>query len=205
MEKNSLTPEESFDIINKAISNFKMNYKENAQVFLLWGWILTLASISNFIILKILSSWDAHELMAGKWELKGLFILGNWVVFCLIGFIILYFMVRKINKDKKVYSHIDKFIEYLWRVTAASFVIATIICFRLRIEPPVLMLLIAGIATTTTGLVIKFKPLIIGGMSFFIFSIATTFVTNEYLALLVGAAIVCGYLIPGYFLKAAKE
>ena len=204
MEKNNLTPEESFEIINKAISNFKMNYKENALVFLLWGWILTLASISNFIILKIVSSWEAHELLAGKWELKGLYILGNWVVFCLIGFIILYFMVRKINKDKKVYSHIDKFIEYLWWATAASFVIATIICFRLRIEPPVLMLLIAGIATTTTGLVIKFKPLIIGGMLFFMFSIATTFVTNEYLALLVGAAIICGYLIPGYFLKAAK-
>jgi hypothetical protein len=205
MEKDNLTPEESFEIINKAISNFKMNYKENALVFLLWGWILTLASISNFIILKIVSSWEAHELIAGKWELKGLYILGNWVVFCLIGFIILYFMVRKINKVKKVYSHIDKFIEYLWWSTAASFVIATIICFRLRIEPPVLMLLIAGIATTTTGLVIKFKPLIIGGMSFFIFDIAATFVTNEYLALLVGAAIICGYLIPGYFLKAAKE
>jgi hypothetical protein len=205
MEKDNLTPEESFDIINKAISNFKMNYKENALVFLLWGWILTLASISNFIILKIVSNWEAHELMAGKWELKGLYILGNWIVFCLIGFIILYFMVRKINKYKKVYSHIDKFIEYLWWSTAASFVFATVICFRLRIEPPVLMLLIAGIATTTTGLVIKFKPLIIGGISFFIFSIATTFVTNEYLALLVGAAIICGYLIPGYFLKAAKE
>jgi hypothetical protein len=205
MEKDTLTPEESFEIINKAISNFKMNYKENALVFLLWGWILTLASISNFIILKIVASWEAHELVAGKWELKGLFILGNWVVFCLIGFIILYFMVRKINREKKVYSHIDKFIEYLWWATVASFVIATIICFRMRIEPPVLMLLIAGIATTTTGLVIKFKPLIFGGISFFLFSIATTFVTNEYLALLVGAAIICGYLIPGYFLKAAKE
>ena len=67
------------------------------------------------------------------------------------------------------------------------------------------MLLIGGIATTTTGLAIKFKPLIFGGMSFFIFSIASTFVTNEYLALVVCAAIICGYLIPGYFLKAAKE
>jgi hypothetical protein len=205
MENDNLTPEESFEIINKAIANFKMNYKENSMVFLLWGWILTLASISNFIILKIVGNWEAQKLISGKWELKGLYILGNWVVFCLIGFIILYFMVRKINRDKKVYSHIDKFIEYLWWATGASFVIAIIICFKLRIEPPVLMLLIAGIATTTTGLVIKFKPLIIGGISFFIFCIATTFVTNEYLALLVGAAIICGYLIPGYFLKAAKE
>jgi hypothetical protein len=198
MEKNNLTPEESFEIINRAIANFKMNYRENAQVFLLWGWILTLASISNFIILKLLSSWVA-------WEHKGFLVLGNWVVFILIGSIILYLIVRKEKKEKKVHSQIDRFIDKLWWVTAASFGIAIILCFRLEIEPPSLMLLVAGIATTTTGLVIRFKPLIFGGMSFFVFSIASTFVTNEYLALVVSAAIVCGYLIPGYFLKAAKE
>ena len=67
------------------------------------------------------------------------------------------------------------------------------------------MLLIAGIATTTSGLLIKFKPLTLGGMAFFIFSIATAFVSNEYIALITGAAIVCGYLIPGYLLKSAEE
>jgi uncharacterized membrane protein YgaE (UPF0421/DUF939 family) len=67
------------------------------------------------------------------------------------------------------------------------------------------MLLIAGIATTTSGLLIKYRPVIIGGMAFFIFSIAATFVSNEYISLIVCAAIICGYLIPGYFLKSAKE
>jgi hypothetical protein len=66
------------------------------------------------------------------------------------------------------------------------------------------MLLITGIATTTTGLVIKFKPLILGGITFFIFSIAATFVSNEYISLIVCVAIICGYIIPGYFLKSAK-
>ena len=198
MEKENLTPEESFVIINRAIANFKMNYRESSHVFLLWGWILTLASISNFIILKLMNSWEA---LANK----GFLILGNWVVFILIGSIILYFIVRKEKKEKKVHSQIDRFIDKLWWVTAASFVIAIILCFRLEIEPPSLMLLVAGIATTTTGLVIRFKPLIFGGMSFFIFSLASTFVTNEYLALVVSAALICGYLIPGYLLKAAKE
>ena len=198
MEKENLTPEESFDVINKAIANFKINYKESSKVFLLWGWILTLTSITNFIILKFVHSIE-------PWVLKGYIILGSWVVFILIGFIIMYFMVRKMNKVKKVHSHIDKFIDYLWWVTAPSFFIATFICIKLGIAPPPMMLLIAGIATTTTGLVIKFRPLIIGGMSFFIFSIATTFVTNEYLALVVSAAIICGYLIPGYALRAVKE
>jgi peptidoglycan/LPS O-acetylase OafA/YrhL len=198
MDKTILTPEESLNIINKAISNFKINYKESAKSFLLWGWILTLASFSNFIILKILHSKEAYELM-------GLYSLGNWGVFLLIGSIILFFMERKINKDKKVYSHLESYIKKLWTVVAASFFIAIILCIKLEIAPPPIMLLIGGMATTTTGLFIKFRPMIIGGMSFFIFSIATTFVSNENIALIVGIAIICGYLIPGYLLKSAKE
>ena len=198
MEKNNLTPEESFDIINKAISNFKMNYKESGNSFLLMGWILTLACFSHFIILKVLQSKEANEMM-------GLFSLGNWIIFCLIGFIFLFFMERKINKDKKVYSYLESYIKKLWIVTAASFFIAVLLCIKLKIAPPPIMMLIAGIATTTSGLLIKFKPLIFGGIAFFIFSIATTFVTNENLLLVTGAAIICGYLIPGYLLKSAKE
>ena len=198
MDKNNLTPEESFNIINKAISNYKMNYKESAKTFLLWGWALTLACFSNFIILKILHNKEAYELM-------GLYSLGNWVVFGIIGFIIQFFMLRKVDKNKKVYSYLDNYITKLWQVTAASFFIAILLCIKLEIAPPPIMLLIAGIATTTSGLLIKFRPLTIGGMAFFIFSIATAFVSNEYIALIVGMAIICGYLIPGYFLKFAKE
>jgi hypothetical protein len=198
MNENNLTPEESLTIISKAISNVKMNFKEASMIFLLWGWILTLASFSNFIILKILHSKEAYQLM-------GVYSLGNWLVFALIGFIILFFMNRKINKDKKVYSHLEGYIKNLWIVIATSFFIATLVCIKLEIAPPPIMLLIAGIATTTTGLLIKFKPVIIGGMAFFICSIATTFVSNEYIALIVGLAIIVGYLIPGYLLKFSKE
>lgn len=197
MENSSLTPEESFDIIHKAISNFKMNYKEHAQIFLLWGWMLTLASLSNFIILKILHLKEAYNLM-------GPYSFGNWILFILIGFIIHFFMIRKIDKNKKVYSYLDNYIIKLWYVTAVSFFIAILLCIKLEIDPPPVMLLIAGIATTTSGLLIRFKPLTIGGMSFFIFSIATTFVSDENIALVTSVAIFCGYVIPGYFLKFAK-
>lgn len=198
MDKNNLTPEDSFNIINKAILNFKMNYKESAKIFLPWGWILAIASFSNFLILKVLHGQGAYSKM-------GLFSLGNWLVFILIGFIVQFFVLRKIHKNKKVYSHLDNSINRLWQVTAASFFVATFLCIRLEINPPAIMLLIAGIATTTTGLLIKFKPVIFGGLAFFIFSISATFVSNEYTALVVFAAIVCGYLIPGYYLKSAKE
>lgn len=198
MKTNSLTPEESFGIINKAISNFKMNYRESAKIFLLWGWILTLASFSNFIILRILHIKEAYNLM-------GAYSLGNWAIFGLAGFIILFFMERQTNKEKKVYSYLDGYLKNLWTVTGASFFVAALVCIKLEIAPPPFMLLIAGLSTTTSGLLIKFKPLTIGGILFFVFSFITTLVSNEYMALIVGAAIICGYLVPGYLLKSAKE
>jgi hypothetical protein len=197
MHKNDLTPEESLTIIDKAISNFKTNYKESAQIFLLWGWILTLACFNQFIILKILQSKEAYEQI-------GLYSIGNWVVLTLIGFIIQFFIVRKINKEKKVYSYLEGYLKSLWMVVVVSFFVAAFISIKLEIELLPIILLISGIGTTTTGLLIKFRPLAIGGITFFIFSIATTFVSGEYLNLLAGAAIIFGLLIPGYLLKSAK-
>jgi hypothetical protein len=198
MEKNNLTPEESFSIITKAISNFKINYKENSKSFLLWGWIMSLACFSHFIILKILLSKEAYELIF-------LFSVGTWSVFVFSGFIIEYFSIRKRNKDKKVFSHLDRFINIIWKVTGASIPIIIFLSFKMEILPTPFFLLIMGTATTITGLLIKFKPVTFGGIAFFIFSIVSTFVSEENTLLIAGAAIICCYLIPGYFLKSAKE
>jgi hypothetical protein len=198
MEKHDLTPEQSLAIISKSIANFKMNYRESARFFLLWGWMLTFASFSNFVILRILHAREAYELM-------GPLSLANWGLFILIGFVVQFFMNRQINRNKKVYSHLDGYIRNLWIVAAVGFFVGTLICIQLDIIPPPIMLLIAGIATTASGVMIKFRPVILGGVAFFVFSIATSFVNNEYIALLTGLAILCGYVIPGYYLKSAKE
>lgn len=198
MEKNNLTPEDSLKIIDKAILNYKMNYKEHAKTFLLWGWVLALASFSNFIILVVLHNKEAYSLM-------GIYSLTNWALFGVVGFLIQYFVSRNIDMKKKAYTYLDGYIKKLWSVSGVSFLVATIICLKLEIAPPPIMLLIAGIATTVSGLLIKFRPLVFGGITFFLFSIAVTFVTNEYIALIVFLSIICGYLIPGYLLKSAKE
>jgi hypothetical protein len=198
MEKNNLTPEESLDIITQAISNFKMNYKENSKSFLLWGWLMSLASFSHFILIKILLSKEAYDLMF--W-----FSIGNWTVFVFSGFIIEYFTNRKSNKDKKVFGHIDRFINILWKVTGISIPVTVFLSIRLEIPPPPFFLLIMGTATTITGLLLKFKPVIFGGIAFFLFSIGSTFAPNENTLLINGVAIICCYLIPGYFLKSVKE
>lgn len=196
MERNNLTPEESFDLIQKHISNFKMNYRENAKIFLLWGWIISLASITHFAIIKILIKKEAYDLMLSL-------SVGNWLVFVFTGFIIEYFFNR--NKDKKVFSQLDRFSNILWKITGAAIPVTIIICIKLQVPPPPFVLLIMGTATIITGLLIRFKPVIAGGIGFFLFSIASSFVTNEYTLLVMGAATICCYLVPGYFLKSEKE
>jgi NAD/NADP transhydrogenase beta subunit len=198
MNEENLTPEESLKIIDKAISNFKVNYRESSQVFLLFGWLLALASLSNFIVLKVLHAKEAYDL-------TGPLTFSIWGAFAVIGFIALFFIVQREKKHKKVYSYIDGYVNKLWWVTLIAFFVGVFLCIKLGIAPPPIMMLIAGIATATTGFLIKFRPLIIGGMVFFISSIVTVFVMNEYSALVVCAAIICGYIIPGYMLKSAKE
>jgi hypothetical protein len=196
MDKSILTPEESFDLIQRHIYSFKKNYKENSNFFLLWGWIMTIASLSHFILTKILIINEAYELML-------IASIGNWVLFVLLGFLIEYFMSR--NNNKKVFSQLDRFSNVLWKVTGASIPVTIILCIQLQVPPPPFFLLIMGSATTITGVLIKFKAVIAGGIAFFLFSIATTFVQNENTLLIMGAAIICCYLIPGYILKSAKE
>jgi len=198
MEKNNLTPEESFDIITKAISNFRINYKENSKSFLLWGWIMTLASLSHFVVIKILISKEAYDQTT-------LFSIGNWSVFVIIGWIIEYLSYRKNSKNKKVFSHLDRYLDYLWKVTGLSIPILVFLSLRLHVPVPPIFLLILGTATTISGLFIKFKPVIMGGIAFFLFAIISTYVTAENTLLISGTAIIFCYLIPGYLLKYAKQ
>ncbi|MEM9832540.1 MAG: hypothetical protein AAF944_18040 [Bacteroidota bacterium] len=198
MDTSELTPKESFAIINKAISNFKSNYQESAKIFLLWGWVLTLACFSQFATIKILQN-------TGQYELIGPISIGNWVLFFAVGLIIQFFVIRRINHEKKVGSYLEDYLKSLWLVCVTSIIVAIIISFLLDISFPPIIMLIVGIGTTTTGLLIRFRPLVIGGVSFFAFSIASAFVSNEYVNLLIGAAIVIGHLIPAYLLRSAKN
>jgi hypothetical protein len=63
------------------------------------------------------------------------------------------------------------------------------------------ILLLAGYPTFISGIVIKFRPLIIGGISFWIMALIAHFAGPSIAPLVVPVAVLAGYLIPGYMLK----
>ena len=65
--------------------------------------------------------------------------------------------------------------------------------------------LLAGNATFLTGMVIKFRPLIWGGIVFLAGVFAYFLMPGAYLEYISPIVIIFGYLIPGYLLKAQNK
>jgi hypothetical protein len=110
---------------------------------------------------------------------------------------------RRQAKEERVRTYGDSLIMWTW----VGFSIALIIVifsgqFFDHINQMVLLL--AGLATFNTGLIIRYRPLIIGGSLFWVFAAIALAVPYIYTFPVAAAAIICGYLIPGYMLKNAE-
>ena len=67
------------------------------------------------------------------------------------------------------------------------------------------ILMITGMATFTTGMTLKFKPLVAGGIIFWVLTVVCFFVSPLDQLLVEAVGILLGYIIPGILLqKAAK-
>jgi hypothetical protein len=199
METNDkvLTPEESLQLITKTIASIKENYKKDNYYFILWGWMVTLASVSQFAMLRILISMKSYENL-------NLYSFLIWGIIIAVGvFLQYYHRLRKESLDAT--GHMGKFFKILWQSSGIAIILAVLISIKLHVFPNPFVLTIAGLATLVSGRLINFKPLIFGGISFFVFAIAASFYNNEYQLLIGAAAIIAGYIIPGYMLKHSKE
>jgi hypothetical protein len=199
METNDkvLTPEESLQLISRTIAGIKENYKKDNYYFILWGWIVSLASISQFAMLRILISMKLYENL-------NLYSFLIWGFFIGIGISLQYYHIFK-QESRIATGHLGKFFKILWQCSGVAIILAVLISVKLHVFPNPFVLTIAGLSTLVSGRLIRFKPLIYGGIAFFVFAVGASYFNNEYQLLIGAAAIVTGYLIPGYILKHSKE
>lgn len=180
-----MTGEESLRIISDMISRTKVNIRQGIFHLLLWGWLIFFCSLSEYLLYRLTD-------FSNSWLVWLLVIPGSFVSF-IYGYI----------KGSRNLYHTYADMIYMW--TWIGFFISAVILFILisdRIEsvaPYILML--AAIPTFISGFIIKFRPLIFGGISFWIFALIAYFAGPGIGPLSVPAAMITGYLIPGYILK----
>ena len=73
---------------------------------------------------------------------------------------------------------------------------------KLQLNTYPMVLMVYGLWLFISGGAIKFKPLIIGGIINWLIGIISFFVPFDLQLLLLAAAVLLGYIIPGYMLKA---
>jgi len=185
--EEELDPLKSLKLISDIIGKTKENIKDQSFCFMLWGWLIAIASFAFYIL---------HSFTTFRYFFLPFPVLVG------IGIPIqVAYYVRSKNLSE---TYLSYFLKRMWIVLAMSFITVVLITIINHQQPFIYAILIGGIGTLTSGLVLKFRPLTIGGILFFICFITCWFVANEYRPLIQGIAVVCGYLIPGYLLKNSK-
>lgn len=189
-EERTLLPQESLAVISEAIRRTKDNFRANSRFFLLWGWLIMLASLGFFLL---------HQYTATP------FFFLPFPVLVIVGIVTTLVWWRQMKAAAPTESYIGYFLSRLWLVVGIGFILGVFISLNRGWTPFLYTLLVAGIGTLASGLAMKFAPLTWGGILFLAAAIVGLAVPNAWLPLLNAVAVVGGYLIPGYLLKASHE
>lgn len=181
-QEEKITPEQSLALISAVINQTKENIKSHSALFLLWGWVLTVASFLRFI-LQTQTSFKLY-----------------FLPFPVLGAVALIITLVKLRREKTE-TYLNSYLAKLWIILPFAFIAIVFVSVYQHIEPFPYTLILAAIVTSVSGLVMKFKPLVYGGVCFLIAAIVCVFVADEFKVLVHGIAIVAGYLVPGYMLK----
>lgn len=188
-DEKVLKPEESLQIIEKMIQRTKSNLHDSSFYFLLWGWIVLIGIIGH--------TYLAHFTNFSKPYLVWLIIILGLIINIIYG--------MRQGKKKRITTHVDKINFMTWIAYLVSYTITLAFMSKLNYNIVPVIFLLTGNATFLTGIVIKFKPLIWGGIVFWIGAIGLFTLPGNLNIWIPPVAIILGYLIPGYLLKSQNK
>jgi hypothetical protein len=183
-ENQILTTQQSLDIITRMIQQAHGNIKRSSAYLILWGVVIATANAGMFILM-----WTEYPRPYLVWLIS----VPAWMLTIYISF--------KQKKDSNVSSHFDTINACLWY--SYGVIIFTIILFGAKINYQLnpVILLMSAIPSFVSGIVIKFRPLIIGGILFWVFGILCFLVEGPWQYLVGAIAVTTGHLVPGLMLR----
>jgi hypothetical protein len=185
-QEQNLTTEESLKIIQTMINSARNKVAEDGFHLILWGVLVISCCIANYIFLK---------LEIGNWS--GL----PWLLMPFIGVFIGKYYEKKRNLNGVAKSNEDIYISNMWLSYLFTLILVIVFCSISEISPVPFILIITGMVTFTTGKILQFKPLLIGGIVFGFCSLLCIQIKGEEQLLIQALAIFIGYIIPGVLLN----
>jgi hypothetical protein len=189
-ENQNLSAEQSLDLITQMIRQTQGKVQKSSFYFLLWGWVIAIANIGMYVTLEFTS----YREYAPFWWLLP---IPAWIVT----------MVYSSKQDKATpaTSHLDRINMWLWICTGIAILPLVVFGEKINYQINPIVLCLVAIPTFVSGVIMRFKPLLAGGISFLVLSVVCFLVDDQTQYLVGGIAMMLGYLVPGYLLKFQKE
>jgi hypothetical protein len=179
--------EESIATIEKSISQTKNNIYINRFYYLFWGWLLLLAILGQYVLISFTGTKHHYAV---------------WLLMP-IGVVITALRAKVVTQSNRplVSSFTSYSIKHLWiSLTISFFLLVIVLSIIGWVYSWTFFLLLYGIGIFTSGRILKFTPMIVGGMVNWFFSCIVYFFTPDNQLLIAAISIVAGFLIPAYML-----
>lgn len=183
MEEN---PSESLTLIENYLLKQRENFRHQSKGIILWGWLVLVACILHFILLRFVK-WDEAFL--------------PWPVLMISGVIVS--VINSINQRRKqgYQTFSDNSIRSVSIGAMLLYFTVTFLCVYQDIPPMPYMLLITSMLLGTIGGILKFRFLVLGSIIFLVAGITSVFFDEATQLLIAAPAIILGYIVPGYSLR----
>ena len=184
----SMTETESIQLITSMINRAKNRFNETGFLYLLWGWVVLSCCVIQFVAMYFFDIQGAYYV----WN-------STWLVL-----IFQIFFLRKKRKQINVRTYTDDINKFVWIVFGICSILLVFILIQLRMYEVInpFILVMYGMPTFLSGIILKFKPLVIGAIGCWVFAIISPFINVNFHLLLIAGSIIAGWIIPGYLLKA---
>jgi len=182
-----LNEQTGLQLIESMINRAKNNFSESGTLYLVWGIVIFVCSMAQFIAQHF---FDAKE-----------FYYVWFITWAVVVYQVIY--IRRREKAEKAKTYTAEILKYVWICFICCMFISVFILVNQKsyasINPMILVLY--GMPTFLSGIILKFRPLVFGGVSCWLLSIGSVFVPYEFQLPFISAAVLCAWIIPGFLLR----
>ena len=183
---------EHLNLIRETINKTKDQIRPLSVNFIFWGILITLMSV-------------IHYLFPSTIQMNPYSSLVFWTIFPLIGMAITIYYNKKILDNRGFETHLSRVLKIIWVVFNISWLIIVFNSFIIKQNPALNILFLLGMTTLITGLIIRYKPVSLGGVFLMILYLFFSINPDFPIFIINILGMLFGMVIPGLFLFFEKK
>ncbi len=183
---------EQLNLINEAINKTKEQLKPTSVNFIFWGLLISTMSLIHYSFPEFIQKTAYSSILF-------------WTIIPIIGMIITIIYNIKVGVRLGFETHIGRALKLVWGVFNIAWLVIVVLSIFKKQNPVEEILFLLGVVLLITALLVRFTPLVIGGIAVVACSVLITISPSINVLLINAVATFVGLFIPGLSLYLSKK